>query len=308
MGHFMKIATTIGEVYAFTQTPAGAVCCYEGTGFQLLDYSFYDLLYPGSPFLGEDWHRQVEAAGEAADRLGFSFVQAHAPNYNPLNPNVDHTAGMLAAKRSIEACGKLGIPALVMHSGYTERLEYPYDLEKYFQENLDFYRQLYPEMEKHNVSVLIENSAEGNMGKRCFFMTGAEMAEFLDAADHPLLKACWDIGHGHMRGADQYQEITALGEKLLAVHIQDNHGSRDEHTAPFFGTVDMDAVMRGLIDTGYKGYFTFEADCFLPYGGRAADAAAQPLCHPPLEVKRASLALLYQIGKSILSAYDCYEY
>ena len=40
----MKIATTIGEMYPFTATPAEAIAAYEGTGFRYLDYSFYEVV------------------------------------------------------------------------------------------------------------------------------------------------------------------------------------------------------------------------------------------------------------------------
>ena len=39
----MKIATTIGEMYSYTEKPAKAIEAYEGTGFNYLDYSFYNL-------------------------------------------------------------------------------------------------------------------------------------------------------------------------------------------------------------------------------------------------------------------------
>ncbi|MGN1345962.1 MAG: sugar phosphate isomerase/epimerase family protein [Eubacteriales bacterium] len=299
----MKIATTIGEMYPYVSAPAEAVRAYEGTGFRHLDYSFYNVLYPGSPFLGDDWRREVEDAGNAAAALGFRFVQAHSPAYNPLDPAADHEAGLRATLRSIEACGMLGIPNIVVHSGYTTRLTYPASRDAYFQENLAFYRSLYPAMEKYGVRVLIENSAEGNMGSRYFFMTGEEMADFLQYAGHPLLGACWDTGHGNMRGADQYRELTSLGTFLQAVHIQDNHGGADEHIAPFFGTVSMDAVLRGLLAVQFQGYFTFESDNFLP----RRPAGDGPLASAPLSVKRASLALLYEIGRACLSAYGCCE-
>ncbi len=310
----MRLATTIGDFHRFTKTPAEAVRAFEGTGFRYLDYSFYSVIYPGSPFLTGDWFREVDEAAEAAEKLGFTFVQAHSPGYNPLDPAGDHEAGMLATLRSIEACGRLGIRNLVVHSGISEQMRYPEDQDDYFLANRAYYESLFPAMERWNVNVLIENSAEENMQGKFFFMTGREMTEFLDWIGHPLLHACWDIGHANMRGANQYREICDLGRHLYALHIQDNFGTYDEHFAPLMGTVDLDAVIQGLIRIGYKGYFAFEADHMLPAARSWPHArmqtegiAERPLASPSLELRRKAEKLLYEIGVFILTAYHCFE-
>ncbi len=310
----MKLASTTGEFNGYATTPADAVRFYEGTGFRHLDYSFYSVLKPGHPFLGDRWLDEVEEAGAEAARLGFDFVQAHSPSYNPFDPKADHEAGMLATNRSIEACGRLGIRNIVVHSGFTPDLTYPKDRDEYFRRNRDFYRALFPMMEKWNVNVLVENSAEANMGTRYFFMTGEEMRDFADYVDHPLLHCVWDVGHANIRGNDQYADILAMGSHLHALHIQDNFGACDEHIAPFMGTTDLDAILQGLLKVGYKGYFTFETENMLLSYGRWPHRRRQTpsiterrLAVPPIDLRRKAAAFLYEIGRSILSAYDCFE-
>lgn len=303
----MRIATTIGEMYPYVNTPADAVRMYEGTGFRWLDYSFYNANRPGSPFLTDAWLEQVNDAGEAAAGLGFAFVQAHSPDYNPYHDPGDtayHEAGILATRRSIEACGRLGIPNIVVHTAYGPRSRYPDDKEQYFADNLPFLQTFYPEMEKWNVRVCIENSAEGNMGTNYFFMTAEDMNDFIAYANHPLIGACWDTGHGNMRGADPYKELTTLGKNLHAIHFQDNGGKYDEHTAPFFGTLNVDAVIRGLLDAGYTGPLTFESDYFCAHRDGHGD---DKLKFPPLRVKRAALAMLHEIGAASLEVYGIEE-
>ena len=72
--------------------------------------------------------------------------------------------------------------------------------------------------------------------------------------------------------------------------------------------------MQGLKAIGYKGYFTFEADNMLlrsarwPHVRRESPSVAERrLSDPPVELKRKAIALLYEIGRTILSAYDCFE-
>ena len=74
----------------------------------------------------------------------------------------------------------------------------------------------------------------------------------------------------------------------------------DQHQAPYTGTVDYDELMRGIIDSGFKGYFTYEADGY--YSKRKGD----PM--PTLEIKQAVVKLLYQIAQDLLKRVDMYEY
>lgn len=309
----MKLATTIGDFQHYTASSAEAVRAYEGTGFRHLDFNFYRMVYDGSPFLGNDWMSEIKNAALEAERLGFDFVQAHSPGNNFLSPQQDYDTVVLGNIRSIEACGYLGVHNIVVHSGICPDMKYPLDRDAYFRVNRTFYEKLYPAMEKYNVNVLIENSATANMGTSWFFMTGQEMVDFCRYCGHPLLHACWDVGHANMQHPAQYSDIIALGNDLLAVHIQDNLGSHDDHLAPLTGTLDIDSVMHGLIDNGFVsrgGVFTFEADNILarssswPNCRNASfngDAARCP--GPTLELKRASIRLLYEIGRTILTEY-----
>lgn len=314
----MRLATTIGDFKKYVDfgaSPAQAVRLFQGTGFRYLDYDFYTVIYPGSPFLGDGWLDQVMETAEAAAGLGMKFVQAHSPNYNPMDPDFDHEAGMLATIRSIEACGRLGIRNLVVHAGMTDRYPYPQGREGYFAETRRFCESLFPAMEKWGVNVLMENSAEENMQGKYYFMTGQEMTDFLDWVGHPLLHAVWDVGHANMRQTDQYRDICDLGGHLRALHIQDNFGTYDEHFAPLMGTTDLDAIMQGLKAIGYNGYFTFEANNILAYEGcwpharQMTPELPEPrrLTSPDAALRQKAEALLYEIGKYILTRYDCFE-
>ena len=150
----MKLATTIGEMYAFTKTPAEAVRQYEGTGFRCLDYSFYNVAKnPSNPFMGENWRDQILEAKAAAEELGFTFVQAHAPDCALRGEGLER--GLLATVRSIEACGMLGIRNMVIHSGFFPEYKYPQDAQAYFRANEPFMRALIPAMEQHGPMFLM---------------------------------------------------------------------------------------------------------------------------------------------------------
>lgn len=317
----MKLATTTADFRAYSDTPAELVRFFEGTGFRLLDLSLYRSIYPGSALLDDRWERWIGDAGEAAAALGMRFCQAHAPNGNLHAAGEEFDVFLEATIRSVEACAVLGIPNIVTHQqdigGYPSREYRRLNLRR----NREFFEKLFPAMERTGVHVLIENSCDRHaptkeQNTRHFASTAAELLDLADFIGHPLLQVCWDIGHANIQGVDQYQSILELGDRLRALHIADNYGDMDSHVAPFQGTTNMDAVMRGLLDSGYRGRFTFEAHNILRNGAewphfrrewRKDGEKATRLMDVPLSLKREAVKLLYQIGKHILVEYDCFE-
>lgn len=307
----MKLATTTGDLVYYCSSPAEAVRAFEGTGFTHLDYTFWRLGWYDRPILKDDWFEPVKEAAKEAERLGFDFVQAHAPGLNFVNDEDDYENIVLADTRSIEACGYLGIDKIVVHNGSGSKYLYPADKEAYFEANRKFYERLYPAMEKYGVKVLIENLPHRTEGGSYFLGRGEEMKEFLDYCGHPLLGACWDTGHGNMDVESPYDDLMALGDKLEALHVQDNFGERDNHLAPFMGNMDIDSLMNALLGGSFakRGcYFTFECDSIIAQGGRRCDPRFKKVANDPtLSLKRAAVRFMYEIGKSILTAYDCFE-
>ena len=307
----MRIATTTADFRDYCETPAQTVRAYEGTGFRHIDYSFYRSNYEGSPFMSDDWVKEVAEASKEAEKLGFDFVQAHSPGNDYFN--CDRETVIKGNIRAIEACAYLGIDRIVVHSGRSRNYLLPDDTEKYINEVKGFYEALYPAMEKYNVRVLAENYIPSGRNE-CSFYSGEDLAQLVDLCNHPLLGVCWDVGHANLINPDQYGDIVKLGERLCAVHIQDNMGKQDDHICPYMGTLDIDAVMRGLRDNGFisrGGVFTFEcdnivakADSWPNYRNKSGESLA---ADPTFEVKHAAVKMMYEVGKAILTRYGCYE-
>lgn len=310
----MKLATTTGDFARFTPSNFERVKHLYDAGFRYIDLSLYDDLDESSPFLSPDWRDYTARLGEYAASLGMKFVQAHSPGGNPLAESGRQQL-LDATIRSVEVCGLLGIPNTVVHAGVAPKI----GKEEYYKQNLDFYKLLYPVMEKTGVRVLVENSTHANMGDNYYFYTGADMHEFIGYAGHPLLGVCWDTGHANIEG-NQYKEILALGDTLKAVHINDNRGECDEHIMPYAGTVSMDEIMQAFTDIGYAGYFTFECDSMLRpakywLGDRRQMKDVRPggtesfdnrLCQPPIALADKYEDALFLCGKYILESYGLY--
>ena len=301
----MKLATTTGDFDRFCEDYLERVQHVYEAGFRYIDLSLYTIRDEDPLLVKEDWKTYAERMSEYAKERGIQFVQAHGPNTNPLKSEEDFEQAVTVTIRAIEVCGALGIPNMVIHSGWNKEAE----KEECFRRNAAFFHRLIPTMEACNVNVLHENTTSINI--RSFYpKSGAQMREFSEYVNHPKVHSCWDIGHAKLEGP-QYEDIMTMGEDLYALHIHDNV-SRDEHIIPFMGTINMDEVMHALIDVGYKGYFTMEAGSVLRparywLGCRAEFEKDTRLLEPPLELQKELERFMYKTGEYILKTYGVFE-
>ena len=78
--------------------------------------------------------------------------------------------------------------------------------------------------------------------------------EQLDGLD---VGVCLDYGHAHLMG-DLCEAVETLSGHLWTTHVHDNGGTRDDHLAPYLGTIDWDAAMMETQKIGYDGVLMFE--------------------------------------------------
>ena len=68
---------------------------------------------------------------------------------------------------------------------------------------------------------------------------------------------CYDSCH-HKNYAPNEDLLKLYGDRLMALHLQDNGGKHNQHQLPFDGNIDWLTVMRKISLTGYKGATTLE--------------------------------------------------
>ena len=300
----MKLATTTGDFAAYTSDQCESLQYIHDVGFRYADYNFGMGIGTGKGIALPDWKKEIENVKRKADELGMTFVQSHAPMGKPLVFDENHERFMEINHRCIEACAMLGIPNVVVHSGYAPNLS----IEETFARNKDFYNELLPTAERFGVEILTENFNKMYKPDVYWVDSAEDLRALIDYIDHPLLKGVWDAGHGNLQETPQDEALRTLGDRVHALHIQDNLGDKDTHIVPFFGTLNLDSLMHGLQEIGYHGYFTFEAtQFFLSAQKRRPYEADTRLQRAPLDLRIKAEALLYEIGKTILTAYDCFE-
>jgi len=298
----MKLATTTGDLLAYTSCQQESIESISKAGFKYLDYNFHGDYTRGNGIYG-DFKSHIESVKVLADKLGVKFVQAHSPMGKPLiSEGQDEFVN--ATNLCIEACAELGVPNLVVHSGYV----LGYSTEQTFEENRKFYMKLLPTAEKYGVNVLVENFNKMAVNNMYWIDNAPDQLALIEYVNHPLFHACWDTGHGNMQEMSEYDSLKILGKHVKAVHIQDNPGNSDAHMLPFCGTMNMDSIVSALIEIGYEGYFTFEARNLFPASDKKRTFAGDTrLKEVPLELRIQAEHLLYEIGRYTLGAYGIFE-
>lgn len=304
----MRLVTTTADIaeYFADRSVAAPVASMRETGFRHLDLSMYSVIYPGSPWTakGDGWKKEIEAAARAASDGGMDFCQAHSPAGSLFGTEEEREALVLVTKRAIEACAMLGIPHTVIHAHSVPGG----GKEAFDAANADFFRLFADDCDKHGVDLLVENSADA-WNPAYYLRTGEEMRAFVESAGLPRLHICWDVGHANVQGQNQYDDVIVMGDELRALHVQDNYGSEDSHVMPLVGTTNFDDLLRGLIDSGYGGDFTFESCSTLRRSGvwpnyRRNVKEGDLLRDPPLFLQLRQLGLMYDLGKWMLESYS----
>lgn len=311
----MKIATTTGDFlwYAEQWDVCSILTMMAESGVKHVDLNLGGAMVPGkSPLCSDKWEQWADDIGNTAVRLGLDFVQAHSSDtVYERGEKRDYLTSMII--REFEVCQKLDIPGMVVHG----ILNPSGDRGEFMVKNAEFYHELLPIVEKTGVQMFTENGCHQNTPLAKLFY-GEDINELCGRVNHPLFGVCWDVGHSHLQGVDQYKEIVTMGSNLRAVHIHDNYNYavKDLHIQPFGGNCCYDAIINGLLDIGFKGAFTLEAFsmpvasnfCFCNRKPFVLDGVVyDKVLMPPLDIKIRSERLMMDTARFMLEAYNCYE-
>ena len=298
----MKLATTTGDFGGYTNSQIQALRYVREAGFQYADYNFGMDYKHRNGVYSEHYEEYFAQVNAAAAEIGARLIQAHAPMGTPLNdPGGSFLADTL---RCVDACGAWGIPNLVVHSGYAHGLT----VEQTFDANKAFFMPLLERAEQYGVNILVENFNKMSVPGLYWIDNASDLLGLIEYVNHPLFHAVWDAGHANLQEMPQDEELRLLGSHVRALHIQDNRGDHDAHLLPFLGTMSMDAVMHGLLDIGYEGYFTFEVGgIFSTAEQKRPFAKDSRLAKAPLSLRLAADRYMYELGKCVLTEYGCFE-
>ena len=275
------ILTTQTDYIGRTHGDLAAVEILADAGFDALDYTMFSMRDDDCLLNTDAYKSHITALKAAADRRGIPFCQAHAP-FPSSKADAGYNQMMFdRITRSIEIAGMLGVKIIVVHPMH--HLPYDENAAALKAMNMDFYRSLVPYAKAAGVKIALENMWQRAADKKTLVPSACsrtrEFADWLDTLADDTFTACLDLGHCGLYGFDAAEMIKGLGKaRLGALHVHDNEYQSYMHTIPFLGNMHWDTITDALVQIGYTGALTLEADNFYtPFGTELAPASAKML-------------------------------
>lgn len=137
-------------------------------------------------------------------------------------------------KRALEVAETIPFRYLVQHMATSRQAVDGRNLDAAFSslEHLGLFA-------KHRgVTIALENTPNE-------FGSPESLVRFIKETRLHDLRFCCDLGHAHI-GDGVASALEVMRDRIIAVHVHDNNGEKDEHLLPFDGTIDWDVALAGL--------------------------------------------------------------
>ena len=214
----------------------------------------------------------IDAVKEGLKKYGLTIGQAHAPSaYVPRKPR-ETSIMRKCVEKCFEICEELDCRHLVIHPICDGSARYPsLTKEDELRENMAYFSSIIPLLKKHNVICCLENAYCLDWGtKKAYACACSDMEEairYIDSlnalAGEKRFAFCLDTGHLLLLGTDPYNAVRSLADRMEILHVHDNNGYLDDHTAAFLGVCNWGRFIKGLREVGYKGNINMETSNFV---------------------------------------------
>jgi len=137
-------------------------------------------------------------------------------------------------KRALEVAETIPFRYLIQHMATSRQPADPRTLDAAFSslEHLVLFAK------QRGVVIAIENTPNE-------FGSPESLAQFVKETRLNDLRFCFDLGHAHI-GEGVPAGFELMRDRIVTVHVHDNHGESDEHLLPFDGTIDWDSALGAL--------------------------------------------------------------
>jgi len=170
-------------------------------------------------------------------------------------------------KRALEVAERAPFRYLVLHLGLEGE---EYSLDK-FDAAFTSVEHLRIFAKERGVRLLLENTVS-ELGNP------AHLLEFLNYTRLNDVGICFDTGHAHLTGG-ALEGLGTLKERMVTVHLHDNHGEKDEHMLPMLSAP-------GGVDRGKGGIDWFRLIAEI---AKAAPSSGEPCSFIELQHEQATL-------------------
>lgn len=161
--------------------------------------------------------------------------RAGAPAVNLIYPEKSRRIdAMDEIKRALEAAEQIPFKHLIVHLGERE--------DGWSQRTIDYsltaLEHLGAFAKALGVKLLVENLTNDAT-------TPEHLMTMLDLGHLDNVGVCLDLGHAHMTVGIP-DAVSVLGNRIVSMHVHDNHGMKDEHLWPGDGNIDWDTTAKLL--------------------------------------------------------------
>lgn len=272
-----KISCSAGAMSRVTELDA-LIDLIASAGYDTIDFWLFRYCSDEScPMWQDNWREWVTETRAKIEAAGLTVGQVHAWWDHPGQVMEDGSFELPGEifHRNIEACSMLGSRKLVFHPiERWHRNTEPEMRQRVLDANVAWFSALLPMAEKFDVELLIENLFDHKHvqqpGDQPFPCGSSEDVMYvINKIGHPLMKTCLDTGHANISGQDVARMARLYGDKLAALHLQDNYGKigpiyEDLHLLPTCGRIPWQDVFAALRDIGYEGTLNLEVNAELP--------------------------------------------
>lgn len=231
----------------------------QSTANLLLDNGV-DMLETGPEFFLNNEDSKIERVAKTFLAKGITIRSVHAPFGGDCNLSDFDTEKREKAiqthRNLLYKVAIAGVEMIIIHPGVNVRSKE--DMENMNSLASDSISRLIGTAEEAGVKLALENMLPGHPGCEI-----RHILEILERVDSPSLGVCFDSGHAHVCGKMK-EFMSAVGERMISIHMQDNDGTRDMHLQPPYGTIDWRAFVEVLQNVNYELPITIEA---APWGG-----------------------------------------
>ena len=186
---------------------------------------------------GEGYQKDVQFARDAGLIVENIHAPVHQQNFLSLD-TLDGEGVFRNYLQGVHDCSKNSVPTMVIHL--------PDDMYPLNNTGMERLRAIVFEAENKEIQVAFENLRNLN-----------NLALVLDTFHSKYVGYCYDSCH-HINYAPDDDLLKRFGNRLLALHLQDNGGKHNQHQLPFDGNIDWTKVMNRISRTGYQGATSLE--------------------------------------------------
>lgn len=188
-------------------------------------------------FLYSKW--EIEQISKWLDEYGLKMLDLHGsvgPEKNWYSPKeYERLSGVELVKNRLEMTARLSGDAVVMHlpgGPISDQMRKSFD-------------ELQPVAKQLGVKIALENG--------CFESINSAFAEY----DSTFLGLCYDCGHGN-HDPEGLDKMNAIKDRLIAIHLHDNDGVKDQHKLLFSGTINWPRLASLIAESAYTKCISME--------------------------------------------------